>query len=166
MDADFANRNEFIQVRRAVWLALQQFFMRDSYLLESDVHEGDVSHRIAVYLEQSFPLWHVDCEFNRDGQDVKRTSEASMGFRPDIIVHRRGRSGPNLLAVEIKKSSEINDGDRKKLEGILSEYGYSWGVCISMCSDGAILEWQGCEIAEPKLNELRWASVEETGHVE
>ena len=35
------------------------------YLLDVNVHEQAISHRIAVYLEQLMPDFHVDCEYNK-----------------------------------------------------------------------------------------------------
>ena len=78
------------------------FLARDIELLAFRVHERTVAHRIAVYLENEFPNWHVDCEYNRQGVggDPK---DAWIGQRrfPDVIVHRRGLEN-NFLVIEAK----------------------------------------------------------------
>ncbi len=45
---------------------------------------------------------------------------------PDIIVHRRGRDGPNLLVVEAKKatSRRSSDFDFVKLRAYRQQLGY------------------------------------------
>jgi hypothetical protein len=90
-------------VRKRLWLAAQQLFLHDRYLLKHGVMECAISHRLAVYLEIGFPGWDVDCEFNKDGDDPKLADVC--GWRPDVIVHRRGKDGPNLLSVEVKKGN-------------------------------------------------------------
>lgn len=82
----------------AVIHAVQTLLDRDAYLLRADVNERTVTHRLAVYVEQAFPDWDVDCEYNRDGHDPKEIAfgsgdDAEHGSRvfPDVIVHKRGR---------------------------------------------------------------------------
>src|SRR5205814_4248312 len=95
--------------------ALKQFLAHDHYLLEFDVNERTVSHRLAVYLEKGLPKqWSVDCEYNRNLAKVKGlhpppdpiawTDTKAKTVYPDIIVHKRGRPD-NLLVIEMKKSS-------------------------------------------------------------
>lgn len=82
----------------AVIHAVQTLLDHDAYLLLADVNERTVTHRLAVYVEQAFPGWDVDCEYNRDGHDPKEIAfgsgdDAEHGSRafPDVIVHKRGR---------------------------------------------------------------------------
>jgi hypothetical protein len=77
---------------------------------------------------------HVDCEYNRHGLDPKRVREVAEqvahGVRewpsdtgdhtvfPDVIVHRRGEAGPNLIAIEAKRRGSPRRAvawDEKKL---------------------------------------------------
>lgn len=122
------------RVIAAVDLLLQE----DSYLFKIGVGERALSHRLAVYLEAKFDEWHVDCEYDRDGIDPKRIvggsgNDADEGSRvlPDIVVHRRG-PGPNLLVLELKKSSnrESDDRDFAKLRAYTGQLGYTHGVFI------------------------------------
>ncbi len=152
-------------VRRRVWLALQQLFLQDSYLVDGGHWEGALSHRLAVYLEHQFPGWHVDCEFNKVGDDPKLASTQKESKRPDIIVHQRGEAGPNLLAVEIKKKDRIDRNDCTKAERYIGEIGYTWAVCISVHGKKAQCEWHGPAISrESSLDELIWANLEDIGH--
>jgi hypothetical protein len=73
----------------------------------------------------------VDCEYNRYDYESKwldfypldaraDDTEARTVF-PDIIVHKRGPKGPNVLAIEAKKSTNKDgDLDIKKLKAYKS----------------------------------------------
>src|SRR5687767_13186517 len=95
--------------------ALNDLLLQDADIFATDVNERTLAHRLAVYLERRLPGFHVDCEYNRDGHVPKRlysmteetTSADTEGTTifPDIIVHRRGTAGPNILAIELKKTT-------------------------------------------------------------
>jgi hypothetical protein len=53
-------------------------------------------------LRPHFAEWDVDCEYNRDGHEIKRVDGNIVV--PDIIVHHRG-TPDNLLVIEVKKSN-------------------------------------------------------------
>ena len=89
----------------------------DWKLLKSDVNERSITHKLAIYLQENFPNFDVDCEYNRDGLDPKmlnlpvsnildNDTEAKTVF-PDIIIHERGTKN-NILVIEVKKSSNRN----------------------------------------------------------
>ena len=59
-------------VKRAVSNALNELLKLDFYLLTTNINERSISHRLAVYLQLQFPDWDVDCEYNRNHDDVKR----------------------------------------------------------------------------------------------
>ena len=55
--------------------ALKLFVAKDKQvLLRVDIYEPTISHRIAVYLEDLFPGFDIDCEYNKtllgDKKDV------------------------------------------------------------------------------------------------
>jgi hypothetical protein len=115
--------------------------------LPKGVHERTLTHRLAIYIELVLMRssrvasdgrpWSVDCEYNRDGPDdpkelmvlatklavgltveeLIRCDDARTVF-PDIIVHRRGKDGPNLLVIEVKRRGAALDDvnlDKAKL---------------------------------------------------
>lgn len=109
---------------------------RDAYLLWADVNDGTVTHRFAMYVEQAFRDWDVDCEHSRDGHDPKEIAcgsrdDAEHGSRvfPDVIVHKRGRA-ENLVVCELKKSNnpEPDSRDFEKLRACCSQLGDQHGV--------------------------------------
>jgi hypothetical protein len=79
----------------------------------------------------------VDCEYNRDGHEPKRvrglakrvrdaagasddwpTDDRAQTVYPDIVVHRRGAAGPNLIVLEVKRRGAPQDAierDEEKL---------------------------------------------------
>lgn len=93
----------------------------------------------------------VDCEYNRRGGEPKRLRElaqhvkaeagevdpiADMQARtvyPDIVVHRRGAAGPNLIVIEVKRADAPADAigwDRDKLAVYREELGYLYAFLV------------------------------------
>ena len=129
------------QIKSGVTAAIAELLKHDSYLLEKDVNERSISHRLAVYLELQFSGWNVDCEYNRNHDDVKRLqlesrttndqdTEAVTVF-PDIIIHRRS-SDENLLVIEMKKTSSRKNGDydKRKLKAFKDELHYTYAAFL------------------------------------
>ena len=52
--------------------ALQEFYARETFLLEKDLGERTLTHRLAVHCEKQFSGWDVDCDFNRLGERTLR----------------------------------------------------------------------------------------------
>jgi len=128
----------------------------DFFLLQADVNERAVSHKLAEYLQGCFPGWHVDCEYNRDHDRKKELTyplpsepidslKARTVF-PDIIIHRRNTKH-NLLIIEMKKdgNSDGNEAekDKNKLRAFLKRpYCYQYGLFITFGNDGGSrLQW-------------------------
>ncbi|MHA1749061.1 MAG: hypothetical protein ACTSYF_10535 [Promethearchaeota archaeon] len=105
-------------------------------MLENDVSERAITHKLAEYIQEQFPDWNVDCEYNRDGHDPKRVNLINGPDKvyPDIIVHKRGPNGPNLMVVEVKKSNDTRQNgeehDRQKLNAYLQGLSYKVGVLV------------------------------------
>ncbi len=110
--------------------------IRDAYLLENDLREEAIIHRLAHYLEEgllrdnTLPLenFSVDCEYNSGSGYLRKALQINwpkgsqsqlrkrdQHVRPDIIVHQRGRDLDhiNLLMVEVKKSSTVSPASEK-----------------------------------------------------
>ena len=56
----------------AVSHALSELLFIDHDLLGIDANERSITFRFAMYLQQCFPGWTVDCEYNRDSIEPKR----------------------------------------------------------------------------------------------
>jgi len=135
------------ELKHNVCAAVETFLANDKELLGLDAHEQSISHRIAVYLEQPFKGFNVDCEYNRHGvgpKDIKlieKLESVRSGcrcdacqnwnagnhdkndvskknlIRPDILVHERKIDSRNEIVIEIKKDQECKF-DKEKLRAL------------------------------------------------
>lgn len=119
------------KVEKAIMLLLKN----DLFLLEIKAHERSVAHKLAEYLQQEFLEYHVDCEYNRCGSNIKRIKKNRV--YPDIIIHKRGNdSGNNLLAIEMKTKKANKkklDKDCEKLKNFTSlsgKFKYQFGLFL------------------------------------
>ena len=118
---------------------------QDCPLLEMNANERSLTHKFAEHLQKEFPEWSVDCEYNRDGDDIPKRlramfdhipadDENAQTVFPDIIVHHRGRQldgeHRNLVVIEAKKSGNHDGRDREKLKEFKVQYGYSFTVLL------------------------------------
>jgi hypothetical protein len=138
------NRQE---VEHTVQLAIEHLLHRDSFLLEKDVNERSISHRLASYLQEEFgDEWDVDCEYNRDHdvtkellilpKSVEADDTTATTVYPDIIVHHRGLDD-NLLVIEMKKTANLQsrsrDFDLDKLRAFRRErYHYQYALYLQL----------------------------------
>ena len=133
------------EVETRITTALNNLLSRDRYLLETGLSERCLAHRLAIYLEDVFDDWDVDCEYNRNGNwpkgvsGVHLTNECIDTLKktdrvlPDIIVHKRGSDGPNLLAVEMKIAGRSGrECDIQKIRGYISQLHYDYGLYACM----------------------------------
>ena len=121
-------------VRRIVEDTVQTFVKEHAVLLENDTNEQALSHQLASLLAPRFQDWDVDCEYNRNGETIKRLRYALVpngevsdrNVVPDIIIHHR-RTDENLVAIEVKKSTnkEPSFKDHAKLQAFREQLGYT-----------------------------------------
>ncbi|WHE06027.1 hypothetical protein PGH24_07535 [Thermoanaerobacterium thermosaccharolyticum] len=122
-------------------MAIKLLYIKDSYLLEINVNERAITHRLAMYLQMLFTDYDVDCEYNRDFRDKKNIkftqeevekmlSEIKVPFKEKIkkfleednedylecsvypdIIIHKRNSNNNLLAIEVKKQNSNEKDD-------------------------------------------------------
>src|ERR1700757_4413498 len=108
--------------------ALGVFYARETHLLDKDLGERTLTHRLAVHLESQFGGWDVDCDYNRLGERRLRLPKGSIvstdddigkSVFPDIVVHRRAVP-ENLLAIEVRKAGNHQplEHDQHKLRAL------------------------------------------------
>ena len=159
-DRDYDDSKLTLQaINEIVHNALSDLYAHDLVLLENDVSERAITHKLAEYIQRYLPGFDVDCEYNRNvelGQYSPKTIKPIEETRkkiltlpaevdkalevstyPDIIVHRRLKNDKNLLVVEVKKlNSNIDiEFDRQKLSAFTGQdhpnnYHYRYGVLI------------------------------------
>jgi len=125
--------------------ALQEFYAREAFLLEKDVGERTLTHRLAVHVESRFPGWEVDCDYDRLGDRTLRLPHGTIvstddhlgkSVYPDIVVHQRAIPN-NLLAVEVRKAGNHQplEHDRHKLRALTDPhlwFAYWIGVIMTL----------------------------------
>ena len=123
--------------------AVREFYAHETYLLEKELGERTMTHRLAVHLERQFDGWEVDCDYNRLGERVLKLPHGSIistddglgkSIFPDIVVHHRAVP-ENLLAVEVRKATNHQpvEHDHHKLRGLTDPhlwFAYRLGVFL------------------------------------
>jgi len=123
--------------------ALQQLDTHDRHLLENDLSERCIASRLAFHLQAQFPEHHVDVEYNRADDiakrvpiscecDTRKNREGDPLAVPDVIVHRRGPAGPNVLVLELKKTTnpESRACDLERVQKFREHLDYDFGALI------------------------------------
>lgn len=142
--------------------ALDVLVRNEKQLIQNDINERTLAHRLAIYLESEFPGYNVDIEYNRNVEigehepkyiwnvkegfenaykraiqahaDIKEFIEQITTY-PDIIVHERGTNSHNLLVIEIKKNNNKTDWeiDKTKLIAFTKlDEGYKYKLGIHL----------------------------------
>lgn len=123
--------------------ALEAFYSRETYLLDNDLGERALTHRLAVHVEQQFTSWDVDCDYDRLGERTLRMPHGtivstedhfSKSIFPDIVVHQR-EAPHNLVAIEVRKASNHQpiEHDQLKLKALTDPhiwFAYAAGVLL------------------------------------
>ncbi len=120
--------------------AVNIFLTEEKSLFEVGVNERSLTHKFAEHLVLFFPGWNIDCEYNRDGEDIKRLIDRrertygddlkAKSVFPDIIIHHRKLRGAknNLLIIEAKKDANPIErrADINKLSAFKREFNYQF----------------------------------------
>lgn len=154
---------DFQDIEGNVKNSLAKLIENDGFLLKENVNERSITYRLAMYLQEEFEGYEVDCEYNRmnngqsiniktinyDNNNVPIDDDNAKTVFPDIIVHKRNKP-ENLLVIEAKKSNNKNlELDQKKLEIFTSlernfRYFYGLNLIFQVKSDfgkPTILKW-------------------------
>lgn len=137
--------------------AIDLFYEKDIFLLENDVTERAITHRIGMYLQQIVgDSFDIDCEYNRMGRIKNNeiyltegdyfaktvclsgeqvSDESNLGSRvfPDIIVHKRG-TAQNSIIMEVKVYGKNGDRehDLMKLKRYRKDLNYKHAVFVEL----------------------------------
>lgn len=141
--------------------AFYDLYRYDKYLIEIDpnninidmetvneklgkhyVGERSIVFRYAHYLQnelyksKKYSVYNLDCEYNRNGFQIKSTEHFPNGTFPDLILHKRGKNGPgnNILIMEFKTYWNPNtDTDSLKISDYVDQngkYKYQYGLVV------------------------------------
>ncbi len=127
------------EIKDKVQNALNTFYKNDSFLLENNLCEKCLVHRLAIYLEnERFPGYFIDCGYNKsffEKKSVPKIAANLNGNYIDIIITKRDDNYiHNLICFEIKRWNNYH-GRKKDIENleILTKgdrFGYSYGFYI------------------------------------
>ena len=132
--------------------AVREFYAREVFLFEKDVGERAITRRFAVYLDQHFSGWAVDCNYDRLGERTLHLPHGSIistddhlgkSIYPDVVVHQREIPN-NLLAIEIRKASNHTplEHDQHKLKAMTDPhvwFAYWIGVLLVLDKHGVTM---------------------------
>lgn len=127
--------------------SLDNLYKNDIEIINRGGMEQAVSFRFGMYLlgqcQQIEWLrnYDFDMEYNKNGNEPKRTPRRPHGVRPDLIIHTRNSNQSNVLIVELKGwwNTEDRSFDMMKLEDFTNqqgEYGYGLGVFLDLYKNG------------------------------
>ena len=149
--------------------ALREFYAHETWLLENDLGERTLTHRLARDIEKQFPGWEVDCNYDRLGERTLRLPHGTIvstddhlgkSIYPDIVVHQREIPN-NLLAVEVRKATNHQppEHDHHKLHALTDPhlwFAYWIGVYLVLGKDSVVSDvYTGGVIDQPMS---RWFS--------
>jgi len=117
--------------------SLVHFMNRHVYLVQHDVSERAITHKLAEAFQSVFGetnAYDVDCEYNRvELNQIKRGNNERRVY-PDLVVHHRQSRNDNLLAVEVKKSKAgkkaIRKDEKKLEEYVRGHLIYKYGLSV------------------------------------
>ena len=142
--------SEYEKVFNLLKKAVEKCYKNDRVLIERSMEQACVA-RIFFYMQEminnnqkfnEYRNYNLDCEYNKNGEEVKSTPRCLKGTRPDIILHERMENNKNILVVEFKaakgKTRYYKDTnvsiDYVKLEDFTDPtiYNYKLGVYVKL----------------------------------
>ena len=125
-------------IKKWILNSLKDLFECDDInLIDRELKEECINHRLAVYLERNKPEeycgYYIDLEYNKNCNSEKAIIYLNVPkyIRPDILIHKRLEDiNDNLVAFECKKGY-LNKNDKIKLRGLKKD-GYNYRVCIGI----------------------------------
>ncbi|MEI6728162.1 MAG: hypothetical protein WCK98_00815 [bacterium] len=165
------------QLKDKIIMAYKILLKNDHYLLEKDVNERTISHKLAEYLQMLFPEYNVDCEYNKNFKSLKslqpwdelaqiinqtlqqKTLDTkpvydnllidSISVHPDIIIHKRGTDN-NFVLIETKKTPSAKESildEKLKLEKIKSGVGSKHAYLVTFPVAEALALYQDSNLS-------------------
>lgn len=137
-------------ILKKINLALNTLYDKDIYLINNNLCERCIAHRLAMYLEQENfgEDYYVDCEYNKAYSNIGEELNSKMvnskhGNYIDIVITKRDNNPENDLACfEIKRNGDNHEHDIEKLKILTgrklsiknSRFNYLFGFFIVLSS--------------------------------
>ncbi|MUP36809.1 hypothetical protein [Labilibaculum euxinus] len=131
--------------------ALNQLYGNDLDLVSRGGMERSLSFRFGLYFHNLITDndwlsdFNIDLEYNKNGNDTKRTMRRPRGVQPDFTLHRRGNNDENILIIEFKGYWDRRNRqfDRSKVEDFVNQnatYRYGLGLLVELNENGYVVE--------------------------
>ena len=147
-----------VEIKNKIKTCLQKLYQNDSILFERNKGKGlcerCVVFRFALYLQEEFSSYFVDCDFNSasvngwpvSGKPITNLDQTSTKRFIDIIVHRRTfNQFSDFICFEIKKwnnnDRKTSAKDKNNLRILTSEYGYRYGFYLMLGKTREKTKW-------------------------
>lgn len=145
------NRNQICELESITRTALDKLYLEDTTLVNRSGLEQSIAFRFGIYFHylikdiEWLSRLDLDMEYNKNGNDSKRTPSKPNGARPDLILHSRGNNNSNVLIIEFKgwwnrKNRSIDRDKILDFTNIEGSYSYCLGILVEFKKDGYILE--------------------------
>lgn len=140
--------------KRNFYRATDSLLEEDFALLQRDLSERSIAHKLGYYLTKLFNNFDVDCEYNGDvdSEGLRKILKIShevmeelavrsirendaYNIFPDIIIHQRGTNTRNHLVIEMKKKNtnyQQKEYDFVKLKEFTRQYNYNLGIYLEV----------------------------------
>ncbi|MFA5934582.1 MAG: hypothetical protein WC827_01710 [Candidatus Paceibacterota bacterium] len=141
------------EIKKRINNALDRLYDVDQFIIDNDLCERCINFRFALHLQNNFPEYFVDCEYNKSHigliNDQKRVLDTGNGNFIDIIIGKRSRSPKDdFICFETKKSNSNDvlgiENDINKLKILTSggqfDYKYGFKIVFSLLRKDVILE--------------------------
>lgn len=102
---------------KKIKLGLDFLIVDDKYLLENNLNERTITHKLAEYYQILFRNWDVDCEYNKNLNGPKKIIIDSKEF----LAKMAKLSSISIHQNEEMLRDDISEEDIKDLEGQLSD---------------------------------------------
>jgi hypothetical protein len=121
--------------------ALETLYAENLEIVGLDVAERTICAQLSGILQRFFDLHEVHIEYNRHGIRPKAIElPDAQGIltmnlvSPDIIIHQPGHDEENILAIEVKKTTNAapDHADIAKLAQIKQQIGYRFAVFLRL----------------------------------
>ena len=146
------------EIKNRIKECLEKLYQNDSILFERNDGKGlcerCIVFRFALYLQEVFEDYFVDCDFNSaqvngqsaSGKPIANSDGTTTGRFVDIIVHKRTFNQNNdFICFEIKKwnnhNSKVSGKDKNNLRVLTSEYGYQYGFYLILGKSKEKTKW-------------------------
>ena len=118
---DIKKTNETIRIKKRVKRSIEKLIDKDEYLLNVDANERSITHKLEEYLQQEFPTYDVDCEYNRDVDNKNNIKEIEIKEKKKREVKNRLLKITGRTIAKLKEEF-FNDPEKfKTIEKLVNE---------------------------------------------